>query len=177
MNYPPELLNEKRWPHDDPNWPTKWNRVGGLIEMMKYVRKNTPANRLLIAELGVASGVSTEVFAQHGHVHAYDHNMWQAAYDRFKGREDEVTLVWSDTFAAADAADEQQYDLIYIDTVHEYDFLKREILYWIPRVRKGGFIAGHDHNMQFPGVQQAVNDVLGGADMIFADSSWIVRVE
>jgi predicted O-methyltransferase YrrM len=48
-------------------------------------------------------------------------------------------------------------DFVYIDALHEFDPVMMDIILWVPKVRSGGIVSGHDfahfHNM---GVIQAV---------------------
>jgi hypothetical protein len=50
-------------------------------------------------------------------------------------------------------------DFVFIDASHEYNDVKKDILSWYPKIKKGGFIAGHDYTT-FDGVKQAVNELL-----------------
>lgn len=64
------------------------------------------------------------------------------------------------TSLEAAASMSEQVDLVFIDANHEYEFVKQDIEAWLPHVRPGGIIAGHDYGMSlFPGVKQAVNEV------------------
>lgn len=49
-------------------------------------------------------------------------------------------------------------DAVFIDADHTYDAVKRDISNWMPKVRKGGILAGHDYVHTWPGVVQAVNE-------------------
>lgn len=53
-------------------------------------------------------------------------------------------------------------DLLYIDAGHEYHQVKSDIAAWLPHVRAGGIIAGHDYSDAFAGVVRAVDEL--GAD-------------
>lgn len=48
-------------------------------------------------------------------------------------------------------------DFVFLDDHHEEESVYREIMAWLPRVRSGGVIAGHDVNDHYPGVQRAVD--------------------
>jgi hypothetical protein len=61
-----------------------------------------------------------------------------------------------DTFQASELFDNNSLDFVYIDTAHEYDHVAKEILAWYPKVKVGGYLAGHD--IYFPGVNQAVGE-------------------
>ena len=47
-------------------------------------------------------------------------------------------------------------DFIYIDSNHRYDFVKRDIELYFPKVRLGGVFGGHDFNANHIGVVRAV---------------------
>ena len=53
-------------------------------------------------------------------------------------------------------------DGVFIDADHTYEAVKRDIANWMPKVRKGGILAGHDYIHTWPGVIQAVNESISG---------------
>ena len=58
--------------------------------------------------------------------------------------------------------EDNSLDFIFIDASHEYQDVKEDIIAWLPKVKQGGVIAGHDYlNVDFPGVERAVHEVLG----------------
>jgi cephalosporin hydroxylase len=54
-----------------------------------------------------------------------------------------------------------EVDFVFLDDHHEYESVSAEILAWLPRLKSGGIIAGHDINDHYPGVERAVRDALG----------------
>ena len=54
-------------------------------------------------------------------------------------------------------------DFVYIDGCHTYEFVKRDIALYYPKVRKGGIFGGHDYPMF--GVQKAVNELVKEKDL------------
>lgn len=36
-------------------------------------------------------------------------------------------------------------DFVYIDGLHFFDYVMNDIIAWVPKVRKGGIVAGHDY--------------------------------
>lgn len=36
-------------------------------------------------------------------------------------------------------------DIVYIDACHDYNSVKRDIELWLPKVKKGGIVSGHDY--------------------------------
>lgn len=74
-------------------------------------------------------------------------------------------------------------DLVFLDGDHSYDAVKADIEAWLPKVRRGGVLAGHDYNNTakygdyFKGVDKAVNERWpAGAINIEPDYVWWVRV-
>lgn len=55
-------------------------------------------------------------------------------------------------------------DFVFIDASHQYEDVKADIVTWLPKVRVGGILAGHDYYTPeqdyFPGVRQAVHECL-----------------
>ena len=63
---------------------------------------------------------------------------------------------------AARSFDDGSVDLVFIDACHEYEPCLADIKAWLPTVRPGGMIAGHDYSWNmFPGVVHAVEEVFG----------------
>ena len=65
-------------------------------------------------------------------------------------------------------------DFVFIDASHEYDDVKKDILAWYPKIKKGGIIAGHDFTT-FDGVRQAVDELIinKGMNYVLKNSYWI----
>ena len=74
---------------------------------------------------------------------------------------------------------DRYYDFIYIDGDHSYEAVKRDIELYLPKLKKGGLIAGHDYDEKAFGdtTVKAVDDVLGKPDKVFMDSSWIKEIK
>jgi hypothetical protein len=49
-------------------------------------------------------------------------------------------------------------DFVFIDADHQYASVRRDIDAWLPKVKPGGIIAGHDHCPDFTGVIQAASE-------------------
>jgi predicted O-methyltransferase YrrM len=62
-----------------------------------------------------------------------------------------------DSRQAAFMFDEEQVDFVFIDADHRYEYVEADIRNWLPVVKRGGWIGGHDYNQQ---VKLAVHHVL-----------------
>lgn len=74
------------------------------------------------------------------------------------GVRDLVTPIRSDSAAAADLFEDRSCLMVYIDADHRYDAVRKDVLAWYPKVRSGGWLAGHDYDCPF--VHDAVHDAL-----------------
>ena len=79
------------------------------------------------------------------------------------GDRPEVTIHRKTTEDAAADFDDQYFDWIYIDANHNYEFVRADLLAYLPKVKVGGLITGDDFN--FPrcpngGPKRAVEECL-----------------
>jgi len=56
---------------------------------------------------------------------------------------------------------DRSLDFVFIDAAHDYENVIADLEHWYPKVKKGGFIGGHDYP-GFSGVVQAVNEFFMG---------------
>lgn len=68
-------------------------------------------------------------------------------------------------------------DFVFIDASHDYESVSADIKAWLPAVRSGGMIAGHDFNtVDNQGVVRAVHDIFGKVQTYLNDKAtcWFV---
>jgi predicted O-methyltransferase YrrM len=70
---------------------------------------------------------------------------------------------------------DNHFDFVFIDAGHTYEDVILDLKCWLPKIKSGGVIAGHD--IHWPGVTQALREVFGdnGYEKISAQS-WRVKV-
>jgi len=66
----------------------------------------------------------------------------------------------------------EQFDMVFIDADHTYSSVRNDIFLWLPKVKKGGIIAGHDFSTQFSGVKRAVMELIGNPVLTKKSSVW-----
>jgi predicted O-methyltransferase YrrM len=178
----------------DQTWMRDEVGTNGLIDLIKELGDNS--NKTMI-EIGSFVGESTVLFAQSfkeviaidPFMEGYDDkdptsylfefkNVHQTYLDRTGDHQNIKTIV-STSDDALDQLKGQEFDFVYIDGLHTYDGVKTDITNYLPLVKKGGVIGGHDYTNQIPhlvGVHRAVNEMFGTPDKVFKDNSWIKYV-
>ena len=68
--------------------------------------------------------------------------------------------IQSASWDAAAQFDDASIDFVFIDADHIYEHVKKDILAWLPKVKPGGIIAGHDYNPPHE-VKRAVDEIFG----------------
>lgn len=87
------------------------------------------------------------------------------------------TIVMDSTEAASKFKD-KSVDLVFIDASHKYENVKSDILAWLPKIKPGGMIGGHDYVLEDPahadyGVTVAVNEVFFDKKfLVYPNNGW-----
>ncbi len=68
------------------------------------------------------------------------------------------------------------FDLAFIDADHRYENCLADIVRWMPTIRRGGLLTGHDYCDTFPGVKKAVHQMFGDDFEVHAHSLWVKRL-
>jgi len=63
----------------------------------------------------------------------------------------------------------EELDFVYIDGNHRYEYVKKDIALYYPKIKVGGVIGGHDFKRDEPGVIKAVMEFFGGN---FSQEKW-----
>lgn len=79
-----------------------------------------------------------------------------------------ISILVADSVQASRLFADNSLTMVFIDTRHDFDSVKRDILTWRPKVKMGGTLAGDDvgvpdeENPVWPEVKQALNCCLPG---------------
>jgi predicted O-methyltransferase YrrM len=87
--------------------------------------------------------------------------------------ERKYTAIKATSKAAARKFKAESLDVVFIDLDHSYEAVKEDIKLWLPKVKKGGYIAGDDYHENWKGVIQAVDELLPHAT--FIDDCWLYQ--
>ncbi len=112
-----------------------------------------------------------ELGGQTGHLYElYNYNL------RITGTRELVRDCHDCTYVAADKFPHRYFDCAFIDADHSFESTFRDIVAWIPRVRDGGIIGGHDYQPD-TGVVPAVHSVFGASICKMPTCVWYVRLD
>ena len=68
-------------------------------------------------------------------------------------------------------------DFCFIDANHTRPSIDNDIKAWLPKMKPGGIIAGHDYNEPWTGVIEAVNEAFGDrVEHVTESNCWLVRL-
>lgn len=77
--------------------------------------------------------------------------------------------------SAAKEFHDQSIDFLFIDAAHDYFSIKNDITSWLPKLKRGAIMAGHDYADYGVGVKQAVNELFGSQFELF-ETIWHTKV-
>jgi predicted O-methyltransferase YrrM len=147
----------------------KRRRMHVLVDL---VHERLPARGLRVVEVGTRTGRTARHLARYcpqiDSIVAVD--LEPPPPGVFDGLE-RVRFVrgWSD--AVAKTFDDASLDLVFLDADHSEEGVLSDLHAWLPKVRPGGVVSGHDYGARHhPGVKAAV-------DAFFRDHPHAVRLE
>lgn len=160
--------------------PPNCGYIQGLIDLYQAARV-WGGNGV---EVGCWTGESAEIACQFlGHLTCVD--PWQppdfsgneALFDQRMAAYKNVTKLKKPSHVACDDFADNSLDIVYIDGMHDYENVKRDSLAWFPKVKIGGWFAGHDYDDMetHTGVVAAVDELFGPPKLRFTDSSFLFR--
>ncbi|MDD3896450.1 MAG: class I SAM-dependent methyltransferase [Candidatus Peribacteraceae bacterium] len=155
----------------------------GLADLLSYMHDSLPTEKTMV-EIGSYAGESAAIFAK-AFTAVYAVDPWslgmrpvEKAFDKRTKDIRNITKVKKRSEEAARFFEDESLDFVYIDALHDYQSVKDDIHYWLPKIKKGCFIGGHDYETgENAGVIYAVDELFGKPDKVFMDSSWIKQVE
>lgn len=97
-------------------------------------------------------------------------NMGSRKFNHIRGLSQDVNKFFAD----------KSCDVVFIDMEHTYKAVKNDIQMWLPKIKSGGFLAGHDYMAKQwkEDVQKAVHESFGDKINIIsqgANACWIYK--
>jgi predicted O-methyltransferase YrrM len=162
----------------------------GLKELIKELGDTS---KMRMVEIGSFIGESTIIFAEHFNqviaidpfqpdYHKEDPTSkfnFDEVYDEYMRRTSpfpNIKTLRLTSDSALDVLKDELFDFIYIDGIHTYEQVKIDIDNYLPLLKQGGIIGGHDYGPHWPGVNKAVDEKFGQPDKRYKDTSWIKQL-
>jgi len=162
-----------------------WSIIGGETTIKTKIKTRASVlfakdflngkNDLNIAEIGVRRGYNAEnmfnelkprlmvlVDFWDGSIKDTHSINFAETWHRLHGRRN-IIFVKAISSDAANLIDQRiSFDFVYLDASHDKKNVLQDINSWLPKVKVGGILAGHDYtNADVPGVKEVVHEVFG----------------
>lgn len=169
--------------------------IKGLEDLIEYVNKHGDTKEMDMIEIGSYAGESTKIFAKHfksvtsidPFINDYDpnditcsHMELDKVYNIFKevvDCSDNIKHIRMTSDDAVVSLIGTSVDFVYIDGLHTYEQIKKDITNYLPLLKPNCLIGGHDYHRNWNGVVRGINELLGEPDVIFSDTSWIKLIK
>ena len=167
----------------------------GLEDLIRYVKQHGDTKKMSMIEIGSYAGESTQMFANEFEsviaidpfINDYDPNditckymELEKVYDTFKevvDRNNNIKHIRMTSDDAIESLMNVSVDFIYIDGLHTYEQIKKDIKNYLPLLKPNCLIGGHDYHRNWSGVVKGINEILGEPDRTFSDTSWIKLIK
>lgn len=121
-----------------------------------FILSTLPIKKLFLIDPYLEyEGIKKDNIGFNNHTQANFDNDFRMAKKRLIKFKDRVEFIIK---KSEDAAEDVPYglDFVYIDGNHNYEFVKRDIELYYPKVKRGGSLGGDNFESIFPGVARAV---------------------
>ncbi|TXI03390.1 MAG: class I SAM-dependent methyltransferase [Rhizobium sp.] len=161
--------------------------VGVLIgQLSEYLLAQRQDLQLLMVDNWLTTDQQPEAYRATGDDHALHadsarvrshRQQAEARAKRFGAR---AAIMPMASVEAASRLEDGMLDLVFIDADHSYEGVKADIAAWLPKIKGGGWIGGHDYRNPDPrfrfGVDRAVDEAFGSRVETDANFTWWVSV-
>ncbi len=157
--------------------------VSGLYDLCREILKPD----FTMVEVGCFAGVSSDLFSRFVET-LYCVDCWADAapgncvpvvsemmFDLMAEDHPNIRKIKAFSLEAATKFEDGSLDCVYIDANHDYPQCKEDILAWLPKVKPGGWICGHDTHMDT--VLVAIHQTIGKEYKRYSDTSWAKQIE
>lgn len=158
------------------------NNCYGLRDMMNEISNPD----WYMVEIGSFGGVSAMLFAQYcesvlcvdpynaySELDAEKIKTAEQFFHLFTDNIENIGLLKMTSLEAAKGRINQSFDMVYIDGSHNPIDVEADLRAWIPKIKNGGWICGHDINID---VRLAVEKVIGTNYKTYSDTSWAFQI-
>jgi len=112
-----------------------------------------------------------------GKAKRYSEDDWEVLYQRICGLRTffpKLHVLRMTSLEAAKRFSDKYFDLVFIDANHSYESVLADIRAWLPLMRTGGLLTGHDYGNK-PGVERAVSECFKDIEVL-PQTIWVKRI-
>lgn len=187
-----ELLKMPRMgPTTDIN--TSSNSVGGIIELINFIGG---LENKIMCEVGCFRGISTETFLQFNPKKLYAVDIWgldesykecdwipgginfnsiESSFREMAKNYENIEIIKNYSKYASFGFSNNSLDLVYIDGEHTFEGVVSDIKSWLPKIKTGGYISGHDISQ--PQIIEGIKKFFDVKNLTkFSDESWLIKI-
>lgn len=110
-------------------------------EFSKYILENWEGT-LYMVDVWRPLGQEYLDSSNHGN---HQNQIYSHAMNNLKGFEDRGIMIRSSSQKASEIFHDNSLDFVYIDANHAYEFVIQDIELWFPKIKRGGYLWGHDY--------------------------------
>lgn len=160
--------------------------VGVLLgRLSEYILSNSDVPRLLMIDSWAPTSEQPDRYKATGDTHAFASEARakaarQEAIERARKFPGRAVVVEGWSADVARTVPDASLDMVFLDADHSYEGVRDDIAAWLPKVRAGGWIGGHDYDnpapgYNFSGVERAVHEAFGEVETD-DNFTWFTRV-
>ena len=163
--------------------------LDGFVDMVKYLQD---LDIKTLVEIGCFQGESTTIFAHYlpnceiyavdpfiphyddsDQASLADMSIVESNFDNRISKFKNINKMRLLSNEASKIFENESIDMVYIDGNHLHNSVVSDLELWVPKIKPKKYIAGHDYGL----VLNAIEEVIGGVDKTFTDSSWIKQLQ
>lgn len=150
----------------------------GAEQRSYAIWRRLPKTKVRIAEVGVFDGMLSNLLLSRPNIELTMVDLWkqrpewnmhpQSVMDCVRNRAIEQTdfaadrrhIIVGNSWDVPSTMENAYFDSVFIDADHSYEAVKKDIVAWLPKVKTGGWLCGHDYcKKKYPGIVQAVHEL------------------
>ena len=141
----------------------------------------------VMAEIGCFKGESTRVFAKgaktvlcidpwipYPEISLEDMTIAESCFDKVAKEFPSIVKLKGFSHERCEGIADASLDVVYVDGAHDYYNVYEDLVRWLPKIKPGGIISGHDWGI--PYLVKAITDVIGEPHKFYEDASWAKRL-
>jgi predicted O-methyltransferase YrrM len=101
---------------------------------------------------------------------AYE-NLYETFLKNIEPVKNNIKIIRMISWEGASNYENESIDFAFIDAGHDYNSIKKDLISWLPKIKKGGVIAGHDYYHK--PIFDAVHEVIGEKNIKPNGSCWV----